>query len=43
MLTKKAGLPVVGATKAKKTLFGDDSDNDNDGGFVKAEEKKKLP
>jgi hypothetical protein len=36
MLSKKAGLPAVGGNnKPKKTLFGDDSDDD--GGFVKVE------
>ena len=41
LLSKAAGLPKVGAPKPKKTLFGDDSDDD--GGFVKVEEKPKLP
>jgi hypothetical protein len=41
MLTKKGGPSAIGGNKPKKNLFGDDSDND--GGFVKAEEKQKLP
>ena len=35
----KAGLPAIGKAKPKKTLFGEDSDDD--GGFVKVEEKPK--
>ena len=42
LLSKKAGLPALGNNKPKKTLFGDDSDEDL--GFVKVDEKpKQLP